>query len=573
MFSDDVVLFLVVFGLTIGLGIFIFSQDKKNKLHKSFLFLSFAIAIWVFSNYMEDAVFNQNFRLFLLKLDFAFAVVMAYAFLDFCINFSNKYIKIKKIKIYNYVFFISATLFSLLTFFSNKIIAGATFVHRVIDPIYGQLYPPYLAFILVIIVVGTFFLILKYKNEDSVARKQTVLVITGFILMIIVMLITSVILTLFSEDSPNFLFYSRLSIYSVLFLIGFMSYAIAKNNFLNIRIITAQIFSYAMVLIFFLEILTSQTIQTAYLRIFLFLLVLYFARMIVSYVKAEVQRKNELQLMSDKLAQANDQLRKLDNAKSEFISIASHQLRTPLTAIKGFMSLLLEGSYGKLDPKQEDVLNKVYQSNERLINLVEDLLNISRIESGRMEFTFDKWKMEDICKEVIDTFVLKAKDKGFYLEYNPPKDPLPELLIDGLKVREVVSNLVDNAIKYTKKGGVRLKVELIKGPQQKVPGLDGAVRVTVSDTGIGIPATELPYLFAKFSRGKDTSRLNTGGTGLGLYVGKSMIENNGGMIWAESDGDGKGSRFIIELPVKYNPPEWFQKNEQKEKVGELIKQI
>ena len=254
------------------------------------------------------------------------------------------------------------------------------------------------------------------------------------------------------------------------------------------------------------------------------------------------ERKGELQLMSDKLAQSNDQLRKLDNAKSEFISIASHQLRTPLTAIKGFISMLLEGSYGKLVPEQEEVLNKVYTSNERLVTLVEDLLNVSRIESGRMEFKLENAQLADVCQEVFDTFVLRAKEHDLYLEYKKPETALPEIFIDKVKVREVISNLVDNALKYTPdgKGGVTMKVE----------ELGENLRVTISDTGIGVPATELPYLFAKFSRGKDIGRLNTGGTGLGLYVGKAMIENNGGKIWAESDGEGKGSRFIIELPLK-----------------------
>ncbi|MFA4817495.1 MAG: HAMP domain-containing sensor histidine kinase [Parcubacteria group bacterium] len=285
------------------------------------------------------------------------------------------------------------------------------------------------------------------------------------------------------------------------------------------------------------------------------LLSIVFGIFLIRSVRNEVKRKEELQGMSDKLSNANDQLRKLDNAKSEFISIASHQLRTPLTAIKGFVSLLLEGSYGKVSPKQEDVLNKVYLSNDRLVNLVEDLLNISRIESGRMEFKFELWQVEDICQEVMDTFVIKAKEHGLSLDYKKPAELLPKIMVDGGKVREVISNMVDNAIKYTPKGGVVLKVEKVFGDAQSIESPEGAIRVTVSDTGIGIPETELPYLFAKFSRGKDIKRLNAGGTGLGLYVGRNMIEASGGKIWAESEGQDKGSRFIIELPIGENKAE------------------
>ncbi len=272
--------------------------------------------------------------------------------------------------------------------------------------------------------------------------------------------------------------------------------------------------------------------------------------MLVKFVKIETREKDELSITSKRLAIVNEQIRKLDSAKSEFISIASHQLRTPLTAIKGFVSLLMEGTYGKLGTRQQEALAKVYASNERLANLVEDLLNISRIESGRMEFRFQLWKIEDICRETADAFVFRAREKKLKLEYKAPKEPLPEILVDGAKVREVISNLMDNAIKYTLKGGVILRSELVNGGKKQSENDGQFIRITVSDTGIGIPADEIPHLFTKFFRGKNTSRISAGGTGLGLYVGKSIIKSNGGKIWAESHGINRGSKFFIELPVK-----------------------
>ncbi|HMK83911.1 MAG TPA: HAMP domain-containing sensor histidine kinase, partial [Candidatus Bathyarchaeia archaeon] len=177
-------------------------------------------------------------------------------------------------------------------------------------------------------------------------------------------------------------------------------------------------------------------------------------------------------------------------------------------------------------------------------------------------FDFKRHRIEDICRQIVDTLYPKAKDSGLYLEYIKQKEPLPELLIDGPRIRESISNLVDNAIKYTKTGEVTLRLERAETSSYKAPtilaedqslskdNVGPVVRITVTDTGIGIPKTEIPYLFARFSRGKDTSRLNAGGTGLGLYVCKGMIEGNGGKVWAESDGEGKGSRFIVELPIE-----------------------
>ncbi len=249
---------------------------------------------------------------------------------------------------------------------------------------------------------------------------------------------------------------------------------------------------------------------------------------------------NRLQIMANRLAQANDQLRKLDNAKTEFISIASHQLRTPLTAVKGFVSLLLEGSYGKLSKEIKSTLNKVYLSNERLIQLVEDLLNVSKIEAGRMDYQFEKTQLIDVCRELFDTFIIRAKERRLKLELKISSKKIPEVMTDRNKIREVISNLIDNAIKYTLKGGVIVKIT----------SSNNRVQIAIIDTGIGVPAEETPYLFQKFSRGKDISRLNTGGTGLGLHVGKKIMEALHGKIWLESAGTNKGSTFFIEVPIE-----------------------
>lgn len=273
------------------------------------------------------------------------------------------------------------------------------------------------------------------------------------------------------------------------------------------------------------------------------------------------ERKEQLQKMADSLAIANDQLRKLDNAKTEFISIASHQLRTPITAIKGFVSLILEGSYGEITAGVQGALEKVYVSSERLVELIEDLLNVSRIESGRMTFNFEKANIEKLLKELCDGFALIAKTKKFYLDLKMPETPLPEIMMDYSKIRELISNFIDNALKYTEKGGVTIRAEIresgvvIDEKGFVIAGIKSIfgkmVRVTVSDTGIGIPKEEIPHLFKKFSRGKDISRLHVGGTGLGLYVGKAIAEAHHGQIWVESEGSGMGSRFIIEIPLEH----------------------
>jgi len=252
-----------------------------------------------------------------------------------------------------------------------------------------------------------------------------------------------------------------------------------------------------------------------------------------------VRLTNEVEKATYKLREANKKLKKLDQAKSEFVSIASHQLRTPLTVVKGYVSMMLDGSFGSIPVKQKESLKKIYESNERLINLVENLLNISRIESGRLRFSYENTQLETMVESVFEELQESAKRKNLKFEYIKPKVKLPIINIDREKIRQVIMNLTDNSIKYTEKGYVKIGLSLF----------GDNIKFCVTDNGMGISEEDLPKLFTKFTRGQDISLVHTEGTGLGLYVAKQMIEAHGGKTWAESDGVGKGSRFCFVLPI------------------------
>lgn len=265
----------------------------------------------------------------------------------------------------------------------------------------------------------------------------------------------------------------------------------------------------------------------------------------LSYDKVKnfnLKLKKEVEEATAELRAANKKLIELDQTKSDFISIASHQLRTPLTVIKGYISMILEGSFGSLTDQENDSLKKVYQSNERLIQLVENLLDISRIESGRLEFNFKEGRLESVVDSVVDELKGNAGAKGLKLEYKKPAKPLPKIIFDEQKIRQVIMNLIDNAIKYTKQGSISVEI----GAQGK------NINFCVADTGMGVSQSDMPNLFMKFSRGKGVSLVHTSGSGLGLYVGRMMIEAHKGKIWGESAGADKGAKFCFSLPIKNN---------------------
>lgn len=250
--------------------------------------------------------------------------------------------------------------------------------------------------------------------------------------------------------------------------------------------------------------------------------------------------QREVEKATKQLHHANEELKQLDRAKSEFISIASHQLRTPMTIIKGYISMLLEGSYGNIPKEEIEPLKKVFNSNNRLIALIESLLNISRIESGRLKYEFTKMDLSVVVDSVVDELGSNAEKKGLELIWKKLSKALPKVTIDAEKIRQVVLNLLDNAVKYTPKG--KIEVSVVKEKNNIV--------CRVKDTGLGMSREETINLFKKFSRGRRTALAFTGGTGLGLYVGRMMVEVHGGKIWAESKGANKGSTFAFSLPLR-----------------------
>ena len=322
--------------------------------------------------------------------------------------------------------------------------------------------------------------------------------------------------------------------------IGFLAYLIVKFQEFNIKLLGVQALTITQFILISSMLFFARSEVNRLLTLITLLITTGAGWFLVKSVKREIERKEELQMMSDRLATANQELKRLDNAKSEFISIASHQLRTPLTAIKGYTSLLLEGSYGKIDNQIQDVMNKVYAANSRLIELVENLLSISRLESGRMQYNYQLVQLAEIVNDTVGMFVVIAKKKGIDLQVAAPETPLPLLSLDAGKIREVVSNLIDNALKYTEAGSVTVTMEQVD---------DEKVRLSVKDTGIGIKKEDLEHIFLKFARSKETEKLYVGGTGLGLYVGRTFIEKHRGHLWAESEGHGHGAEFIFELPI------------------------
>jgi len=234
----------------------------------------------------------------------------------------------------------------------------------------------------------------------------------------------------------------------------------------------------------------------------------------------------------ERLAQAN-------RLKSEFISIVSHQLRSPLSNMRWALEILMSGKMGKIEEKQLEYFSILRENSDRMRELVKDLLTVSRIETARLSFKKEMFSLERLIKELISSFEPFSKASNTEISFQAEKD-LPMILSDREKIKLVIENLIDNAIRYTKGKG---KIEI------KLKKKDGNLYFEIKDNGVGIPKGDQKYVFQKFFRSKNASRYQTEGSGLGLYIVKSILEKAKGKIGFRSQ-EGKGSTFWFILPIK-----------------------
>ena len=232
----------------------------------------------------------------------------------------------------------------------------------------------------------------------------------------------------------------------------------------------------------------------------------------------------------------------ISKMKSEFISITAHQLRTPLSAIKWTLKMFLDGDMGEISKEQRGFLERAYKINERMIKLINDLLDISRIEEGRFLYKFSISSLEDLINEVVDSLTKKIRERNIHFSFKRPTGPLPKIKMDFNKMRIAINNLLDNALRYTPNSGeVTLEAKFDKDN----------IQVAISDSGVGIPESEQHRIFTKFYRGNNVIKMQTEGSGLGLFITKNIIKRHKGKIWFNSKLN-QGTTFYFTLPIYDN---------------------
>jgi len=381
------------------------------------------------------------------------------------------------------------------------------------------------------------YLLIKRFKESAGVFKTVVRSMIVTILCCSILLVAAFLGYYFFEQKELFLLLVFIFIAIAYFLIGLN---ILQFSRWNTQTFVTESFVFFISLILIVEIVFSKNIMGVFLNAFILFFFVFAGYFLVKSVDGESQAKEEIEKLVKDLIYANEELQSLDKHKSEFVKISAVRLKEPLTAIKGYSSMLLEGSFGgKINSEAFGAIEKIYEASEWLVNIIKDFMDITNIESGKMEYVFENTDIQKLVKQVIEGMSVTIKKSGLDVTFDTDRSPRYVACVDSGKVRQVISNLIDNSIKYTPKGSVYIFLKKEKEPNR--------IHLTITDTGIGIPPDMIDKLFEKFIRTNEANKQNTGGSGLGLFVAKEIVKKHGGKVWVESPGLDKGSTFHIEL--------------------------
>ncbi len=544
MFDIDIkstfILLVTVANLIFGSVVYL--RNKKNLTNLLFFGVTLGVVFWSLSMVFFRGVSHIDIATLFSRILYFTAAIIPIIFLYFTFAFPNETFNFKNWQ--KYLLPIPFLLIVLISLLPNILIQGTKF------PSVGEreiVFNQFYHIIYALYIVGYFSwgylnLLLKLISNKGIIRAQIIYIIIGTLVSTMIGVVTNLIMPFLGIFTLNW--FGQIA---TVVMIASISYAILKLHLFNVKVIATEVLTFFIWFLILLRMLTTESLTDKVINGFLLLFAIIFGVLLIRTIIKEVQTRERIEELVKDLAKANEHLRQMEEQKSEFVSIASHQLRTPLTAIKGYASMILEGSFGVLNEQARDAVEKLFKSSQRLVGLVEDFLTVSRIERGKMQFDFTSVDLKDLIGGVVKDLEIDARDKGPVLTFQIENGSSYVVRGDALKLKQVFTNVVDNAIKFTNRGFVRVLLSRNEETRK--------IRIAVSDTGAGMDFNTILHLFKRFDEEMSSDRKGKIGMspgGLGLYVSNQIIKAHGGNIWAQSEGVGKGSTFFIELPEQGN---------------------
>ena len=529
--SIYIILTLISGILTLLLGLFVLGKNRKLRLNQVFFFFALSCTIWLLGSSMmlksktdEEAIFWDR----IVYIGVVFIPTLSYHIsLLFTKTRNRKYLLFAGYFLSSLFFILSRTDYFVtdLYKYSWGFHTQARFFHHI-----------FLIFFIVYFVLFFLNVYRFYRKTKAVERSQA----AYFLLASFLMFLSSLaFLSAYGINLPPF------SYFTAVVFVFILTLAITRYHLFGIRVILTELLVGGMGLIWLVFSFLMPTVNLRILTFLTFFLFCIFGYYLIKATHEEEKRKEEAERMAVQERALRLRTERLTRARDQFILSSQHYFRTPLTSIIGFLEMVLDESYGKLPEKVKEKLGLTSRSVLELRKRIEESLDISQfqIRKGKGILSLEEVRVEDLIKNVIEELKPQAKEKNLYLEVSFPENPLPKMKLDKKRMFMVFVNLIDNGIKHTLKGGIKLFLEYLKDKN--------SILFSVKDTGIGIPREELPFIGQMpFERGRKAKELTPLGKGIGLYLSRLVVEAHGGKLWTESEGIGKGSVFYIELPVK-----------------------
>lgn len=518
-----------------ALGLFVISYNPKSKINKLYFLLGLAVAFWSVAYWQWQLSTTAKTALFwvrILSIGSTFIPVFYFHWVTALLE------REKKLKNFIYITYAIAIIITLFSFspFVVRGVGPKMFFPFWPDP--GILYHIYLAYVYCFLVAYSMFLLVKdYLNSHGEKKIQIIYVIIGSAVG-------------FGGGLFNFFLWYDIPIppygnFLVAFYPFLLGYAVIKYRLFDVKIAATEILVFLLWIVLLVKALLSKTPQDLFINGGIVIAAAIIGTLLVRGILRDVKQKERIEKMAKDISQAyevekkaKEELQLLDKSKTQFMLVTQHHLRTPLTSVMGYLDLVLSEKYGKIPKKAKEMLQKAERANASEIKIVNDLLSVSQFQLGKTGMQLEPGiNIKKIFDEIISEVKFQADQKNLELKV---EGKVPSIKADKSKLKVALANVIDNAVKYTAKGGIfiKLKTENTK------------IIIAIKDTGIGMSKEELDNVFSKtFERGTDAQKINAVGKGIGLFLTAKIIEAHKGKIWAESEGQGKGSTFIIEMPA------------------------
>lgn len=601
---------LLIALLTALFAIRVYFANGSRKANIAFAIFAIFTTVWIITDFSLYQKSLSDIQTFLNRFNLANICFMILSLAYFVTVFPREIYKIPK-----WVYFLAILMTVVMTgtiIFTDSVVKSAFMEDYGSNFNQGQNFLYFASFASVFTLYAISILIIKFRKFIGEEKQQIKYIFYG----IVSLTILNLTFNLFMPMVTKSFIYGRFGTYSAILLIGFTAYAILKAKAFDLKIILTEIAVVIINVISVIQIFISNSTLEGLLRALFAVIIFYGSYILLKSVRVEIEQKEELQIVSDKLAHANEHLKTLDQMKTEFVSLASHELLTPVSAIEGYLSMILDEKLSKVeDPNTKKYLDRVYLSAKRLARLIADMLNISRIEEGRLLVQKADVDLSTLVKQVVDEIKFKADEHKQKVVFENPDGPSRvgegqraevgwATYGDADKIKEIVINVLGNAIKYSKDPG-EIKIKISKVPTEQVQSTWNKIEeviktqplddqeaiksiadphfsdfigkeqllISVTDQGIGIPKDELPKLFKKFHRIGDYTTAESQGSGLGLYITRALVELHHGRIWADSAGMGKGSTFTFSAPDISDKQELISMEAQAPKSKEQLKPL